>query len=1071
MNQPGRKNFMKCFWAALICAAGIVGAQAATKPTPVPPIYRNEISIIPPNLPPQVDAAIFVNSGTFIISNSPLFPLLVPTPWEAQSVQVWTNTGVMIGQPGFRLDYTPNPAHLTPAQRKKKGALSPQASLIFDNSGEISVSSALTINAKHLINSGIISGDTDARLRFLGGSTLMDLSRGAVRVGDLPQDDCISGSNFFFGPFAFFGDPAVNYRYLDFGNSGFINTNRTPLILSTLVSNTVAPRLAPPSALIPPSQYRLFQSLFPGAPATNVVTNIVADLANCGAYESFVNVRTNFLGTNVLGRNITVVLVPTNGFSANVSVGVAFPTNNNFFFLGNDPIVEFRVPTLDVITQQPKASFITFRDAGQIIFRGHDCEFDIADAPNAAFTPDIFFTPNFVTNSVNYTYTVAQAHVGNTNLSTFTNSPSVFPELGKSPAASDPTNYPGRIEIVANNLDLTQARIRAENGVFIRATNLVGNESAYIDAPFVSFDVGSTNRTLIISNMLVPIVSRVTADLNSWTGQWTVGVTNGTTTIQIPNTNFPGGFSNFITGNIEQLNYRVLVLGACISSEAPTITHRFHLKATNVVLEDNLAINASLLLKTTSLTIGEGASLSLPRGASIAFTNLDGVLSFTNYGVLNTPGGAFFGVFEDGYVQPPLTRKQLRSKKPQGPRLVAYDNVINHGTIAAASTKARASRVESSGTPQEPALILGSNGVVSLDGGTLLLSNTVVRAKSELRLTGGNVLATGTDLSAGSTAGIFGSFLPGALVIDATNTLTDGGAGAGNLWRVTGGFRLARRPATPGDLLGTRIESRSGTFVQNTHQWAGLDRGNTNTGYVNNLALGRLVLDGVLLNRFRFTGVSTNNALYVDYLELRTNGVPNSRSADYIGSFAIDPDFTIYFADSNLDPIALSGLGGGRIKWVSSYVGAESGTNLLYPNGITYRFNAALVRSMDFDTDGDNVLNGLDCTPIPVGTNFNTTGQQCPAPAPAAPGVAKALAASDLHLTIALAAEGGEVVLDWDAPANSANTVEFSESLSGGAWQSLTNFINGPTGTRVTVRDAAAAPTRVYRVRVDAAKP
>ena len=271
----------------------------------------------------------------------------------------------------------------------------------------------------------------------------------------------------------------------------------------------------------------------------------------------------------------------------------------------------------------------------------------------------------------------------------------------------------------------------------------------------------------------------------------------------------------------------------------------------------------------------------------------------------------------------------------------------------------------------------------------------------------------------------------------------------------------------PGDLLGTTLESRSGSFVQNLHTWAGEDRGATVDGYTNNLALGRLVLDGVLLNRFRFQGVTASNALYVDYLELRTNGVPNSRSDDYRGSFAIDPGFTIYFADSNLDPIALSGLGGGRIKWVSSYVGAQSGTNLLYPNGITYRFNAALVRSLGDDTDNDNVLNGLDCTPIPVGTNFNTFGQQCPAPLAASP--AKALGGSEFNLQIALAPGG--VVLKWDAPANSANTVEFTGSLADGTWQTLTNFINGPADQPVTVRDTAKASARVYRVRVDAGQP
>lgn len=1053
MNEPRRVNIMKRFSMVLVMAVSAVTSLQAALPAPVPPFFINETPIAPPTLPPRVNAAIFINNSLFSVQSNPLFPTLVPTPWEAQSVQFWTNAGVMIGQPGLRLDYTPNPAHLTLAQRRKRGGLSPQAAAAFENSGEISVASTLTIHAKRLINSGIISGDVNARLRFFGDAGLVDLSRGAVRVGDLEQPDCVSQSNFFFGPFFFFGaDPAVNYRYLSSGTAGFVNTNRTPLNLSNVFTGvpdifttglTNGPRFSTPSTLIPASQYVLLQSPFPGFPATNRITNIVTDLANCGAYESFVHIR-----TNPFGREISVVFVPTNGSSVNVSVGVAFPTNGLF---GNDPIVEFRAATPDVITQLPKTTAITFRDGGANIFRGHDCEFDLADAPNAVLTSDLFYNANFVTNLVfDYAYTVAQAHVGNTNLFSFTNQPTLFTELGRSPAASDPTNYPGRIEIAANTLDLTQARLRAENGIFIRATNLVGNEQAFLDAPFVSFDVGTTNHTLVISNMLVPTVNRVSADFNSWSGSWSVQATNGAT--------------------IETLSYNVLVLGACVTAESPTIVHRFHLSGTNLVIADDLAINASLVLKGKALTIADGANLNLPRGANIAFTNLPGVVSFTNFGSLNVPNGAYFGIFEEGYVQKPQTRAQRLSKKPQPPRLVTYDNVINHGTIAAASTKARANRVESSGTLLEPAFILGSNGTVSLNGGTLVLSNTVVRAQAELRLTAGNLLAAHSDLSAGSLNGLFGSFLPGALIIDATNSLTDGGVDANNVWRVTGGVRMTRRPTAPGNLLGTRLESRSGTFVQNVHTWAGQNRGATEAGYSNNLALGRLVLDGVLLNRFRFRSTTVSNALYVDYLELRTNGVANSRAADYTGSFAIDPDFTIYFADSNLDPIALSGLGGGRIKWVSSYAGAQSGTNLLYPNGITYTFNAALVRSLDFDSDGDNVLNGLDCTPIPV-PGVDTFGQLCPAPAPFAASSAKALGGAEFNLQIALAPGGGDVVLKWDAPAHSANTVEFTESLAGATWQTLTNFINGPADQPVTVRDAAGAPARVYRVRVDAGKP
>jgi hypothetical protein len=1059
MKDLGSVKIIKSFATAILCFAGVVVVSAAVTPTPVPPYYVNDDPVAPPDLPPLVDASIFINRSSFIISNSYLFPPLQQMPWSAQSVQVWTNLGVMVGLPGFRFDYTPNPAHLTSRQRRKKGGLSPQAALIFDNSGEISVSDSLTINAKKIINSGVLSGDVNARFRLFGGAGLVDLSRGAIRVGDLPQPACIDQSNFFFGPFVFNTDPAVNFRYIDSGVSGFIDTNRTALNLSNLLTGSVfsfgngtfftnGPLLAPPAPLIPQSQYRLFQSLFPGAPATNVVTNILTTLAGCGSYQAFVHVRTNFSGPNIVGRDISVVFAPTNGFTANVSIGVAFPTNSAFFF-GADPIVEIRAGTIDPVTLLPTTNFVTIRNGGQTIFRGHDCQFDLADQANTEFASDIFYTPNFLTNLVDYSYTVAEAHVGNTNSFFFTNTATggfILPPLGQSPAASDPTNFPGRLEITTKDLDLTQARLRAENGIFIRATNLVGNESAFLDAPFVSFDVGTTNSTLVISNMLAQTVSRVQADINTWSGSWSVGVNTG-----------PAG--------IETRTYRVLVLGACVSpaAAAPAIVHRFNLSATNLVIEDNLLINASLLLKGRSLTIGENGGLNMPRNANIAFTNLSGIINLTNLGIINTPDTAFFGVFEDGYVQAPLTRRQLRSKKPLPPRLVVYDNFINHGSMATASTKIRSGLIEISGTELESASVVGSNGVVSMDGGTLILSNADVRSQFELQLTAGHVLAARTYLSAGAN-GNFGNLLPGAIILNVTNSLTDGGVNASNDWHVTSGIRMTRTPATRGDLLGTRVVSRAGSFVQSVHAWAGENRGATPAGFSNNLALGRLVLDGSLLNRFRFRSTTVSNAIYVDYLELQND------ATNYNGTVAVDPDFTIYFGDSNVDPVRIEGVGGGRIKWVSGHTGAQSSTNILYPNGITYTFNAGLVRSMNRDDDGDGFENGIDCTPIPV-PGFDTTGPQCPSPAPLALGSAKALASSAINLHIALAPGGSDVVLHWDAPANSANAVEFTESLSEATWQTLTNFINGPVDARVTVKDGAVAPTRIYRVLVGAGKP
>jgi hypothetical protein len=227
--------------------------------------------------------------------------------------------------------------------------------------------------------------------------------------------------------------------------------------------------------------------------------------------------------------------------------------------------------------------------------------------------------------------------------------------------------------------------------------------------------------------------------------------------------------------------------------------------------------------------------------------------------------------------------------------------------------------------------------------------------------------------------------------------------------------------------------------------------------------LGRLTLDGAGGNLFRFRSATANNALYVDYLELLND------ATNFNFAVGVDAGFTIYFADSNIGPEKIDKGGGGRIRWVRDFAGPQSSTNLVYPNGVTYPFNVGLVQSKDIDSDGDGIVNRDDCTPIiPPGEELNTNlwfGALCPVP-----DLAQRLSTPGIGLGIAHSS-GQEIVLSWTAPAGSANTVEFSESLPAASWQTLTNFINGPVDARVTVKDAVGVPLRVYRVRVDAGKP
>ena len=75
---------------------------------------------------------------------------------------------------------------------------------------------------------------------------------------------------------------------------------------------------------------------------------------------------------------------------------------------------------------------------------------------------------------------------------------------------------PGRIVIEADNLDLRNARIRAEGGVRIKTRHLVGSTNAVIDCQNLSLDIGNTNGLLVITNMVQEQVERFTGGVKAY---------------------------------------------------------------------------------------------------------------------------------------------------------------------------------------------------------------------------------------------------------------------------------------------------------------------------------------------------------------------------------------------------------------------------------------------------------------------------------------------------------------------------------------------------------------------------
>ncbi len=158
---------------------------------------------------------------------------------------------------------------------------------------------------------------------------------------------------------------------------------------------------------------------------------------------------------------------------------------------------------------------------------------------------------------------------------------------------------------------------------------------------------------------------------------------------------------------------------------------------------------------------------------------------------------------------------------------------------------------------------------------------------------------------------------------------------------MTDGFRLPVKPAT-GDLFGTEITTIASTNILADHVWAGVDMGPTAAGFKNNMVIGHLVLDRTAPSgTLRFTGAGTQNALYVDYLELKDYAYTNYRSG-----LIIDPNIKIYFADANADPIKLMEVYPNGLIWVTNFTGPNSTvavSNLI--NSSICLMNAALYNS------------------------------------------------------------------------------------------------------------------------------
>jgi hypothetical protein len=298
-------------------------------------------------------------------------------------------------------------------------------------------------------------------------------------------------------------------------------------------------------------------------------------------------------------------------------------------------------------------------------------------------------------------------------------------------------------------------------------------------------------------------------------------------------------------------------------------------------------------------------------------TNAPNLAFFTNNGILSVAGEVHLG---DDRVSP-------------------YNSIVNSGFMSVFSLQAQSAYFENTGT------IFTSGGVVELRGGTVNLPGGLIDSFADITIASQN-LRMQSQLMVAS----------GAINLQVTNNLTDGGGGFLNQMEAYNGFNLRIKPQT-GDMLGTTLVSIAPDVpaAQPFHTWAALDLGPSSAGFSNNAAVGALLLFpdssiAAIDPVFIFSGTGDRNAMYVELLDL-------SLLSDYASQLIIEPNLTIYYARAflgftppDIDGVPqtaeefLDGQFGGRLRWVPGYAGANSSTTVNI-DGQDIVVNSALAES------------------------------------------------------------------------------------------------------------------------------
>jgi hypothetical protein len=942
---------MKC--NLLVGLTGLVIAGSALAQTTA--TYRNDgYVIVPPLIAPNIDAGTFINNGQFIINFTNAgftFPSFTengvqPIPYETQNTMNFTNLAgaFMSCNVGFRFEFSP-PA----APRQRTGS--------FVNAGTINMATVDTtnylvkppffpflttgtgttasniffigiaggigtVNADHIVNPGVINMGFESVLRLQASS--IDLSHGTLSMEQQGFSRNGETLSLFFNGGIFDG----------YWNIGDVRTQ---------------PVLFYPNGISPAGFFEGFPPTTPVHPVTQRDGTTLLQQLSFPDALTYLRDETDISGTN---RYVRCVFISNT--NQNVGVNVYFPGNADFLgipdiwleytnFLSastnlnvvkgdtNNVYVPDFFGALTNFFLDPNgfagARVTAIPDNFNPVFANPSPPFPLGPPEQATTIPLGTFNASLTTNQ----WAAYEALLLPTSI--------VLTDIG----GRNPTNVPGRIDIEADDyLDLSHTHIASLNHLLLEATNhFVGSPDSRISAPLVDINLRSTNGLIEVTNLLAGAIPRWEGTIKLYAARWT------------NETVIPGVI--VITNH-----YHVLFARSDLSPIARSLAQDLILRTTGsgnndtINIYDALHVTRSFLLDAARITIetnGPGAAdpsggILLTDPGIVWSTSAPRLQYFTNNGYFQTFNAVYFGGNQTSPYSPPIT--------------VPYQAFVNTGTITNFGSQIQSKFFENNG------IVNATGGSIDLYSQTSILTNGVFIAPSSIGINASSLQISNHLLQSA-----------GPITLSVSYYLDDGTITAGcpelntnkNFWSGKG-INLPTLP-TYANLQSTTFTNTDPANALVVNTWAGVDKQNSPSGFDNNAAIGRLILDGRDPgSTFAFNGASSSNAIYIDYLEFDNYATQNVSGV--WREVNIASNMKVYFAQAVQNGVSiaekLNGANGGRFQWVSNYnCGFFSSTNLVYPDGSTNRVNTALATSCNIDSDSDGVVNCADLSPIPPG--------------------------------------------------------------------------------------------------------